>query len=298
MFQTGHPGISIIITAFREEKTIGRAIEALLRSEIPPGSEIIVVCPDDETANTAARFTDVRIIRDPHKGKPVALQLALDVAQHDLVVLTDGDVFVADGAITALIEPFKDTGVGASSGRPVSLSPRETMLGYWSHLLTDAGAHAERMRLHSQNRFFVCSGYLYAVRKHLLERVPEDALAEDAVISHMIAMKSMTISYVPEAEVYVLYPDTYSDWLKQKVRSAGGYTQKVIADSPLRMRSFRHEVMAGTVRSLQYAKSFKELFFTIALFAARIHLWFLIFWRVKVRKLPLSTLWQRVESTK
>ncbi len=38
--------------------------------------------------------------------------------------------------------------------------------------------------------------------------------------------------YVPQAEVFVRYPTSYSDWLKQKVRSAGGYAQPMIARSP------------------------------------------------------------------
>ena len=71
----------------------------------------------------------------------------------------------------------------------------------------------------------LCSGYLFAFRRALIGDIPIDALAEDAVISHEIADAGYRIRYAPEAQVSVRYPTTYRDWLRQKVRSAGGYAQ-------------------------------------------------------------------------
>jgi cellulose synthase/poly-beta-1,6-N-acetylglucosamine synthase-like glycosyltransferase len=291
-----HPDISIVVTAYREAATIGRAIEALLPQS--GGAEIIVVCPDDETAAVAAAYEGVIVLRDPGKGKPAAMNLALQQAQGSIIIMTDGDVYVGPGALSALLAPFDDPSTGAASGRPISTSPRDTMLGYWSHLLTDAGAHIERSGRDRDGRFLVCSGYLYAIRAGLIDRIPEDALAEDAVVSHLIGQQGYRIRYAQEALVFVKYPDTYRDWLCQKVRSAGGYAQPVIAASPLRMRSFRHEAASGTIRVLKYAQNLREFVWTLAQFAARLHMWLLIFWRVRVRKVPLTTLWKRVESTK
>ncbi len=290
------PSISILITAHHEAATIGQALEALLPQS--GGAEILVVCPDDETAQAAGAYPGVTVLRDPGRGKPTALNLGLAHAAGQLVVMTDGDVLVGPGALSALLAPLADPAVGAVSGRPVSTSPRSTMLGYWSHLLTDAGAHAERLKRDAAGQFFVCSGYLYAIRAGLIDHVPEDALAEDAVVSHLIGQQGRRIRYAPEAQVLVKYPTTYRDWLKQRVRSAGGYAQPIIARSPLRMRSFWHEIVAGTGRALRYPRTLREFFWTLVLFAARLHLWLLIFWRVQVLRQPLSKLWQRVESTK
>ncbi len=238
------------------------------------------------------------MLQDPGRGKPAALNLGLERARGEIIVMTDGDVYVGEGALPALLAPFDDPQTGVVSGRPISLNPRSTLLGYWSHLLTDAGAHAERAQRDAAGEFFVASGYLYAVRAGLVKHIPEDALAEDAVVSHMVGEQGYRVRYAPEARVYVKYPTTYADWLKQKVRSAGGYAQPVIARSPLRMRSFWHEVAAGTGRALRYPRSLREFVWTLALFAARLHLWLRIFWQVRVRQRPLSELWQRVESTK
>ena len=198
----------------------------------------------------------------------------------------------------ALIKPFEDPQTGAVRGHPISTSPRNTLLGYWSHVLTDAGAHVERMQRDKAGQFMVCSGYLYAIRAELVSPIPEDALAEDAVVSQMVAERGQRVRYAPNAHVFVRYPTTYRDWLIQKVRSVGGYAQPVIANSPFQMRSFRHEATAGLWRSLTYAQNIRELAYTILLILARLHLWLLIFWEVRLRKRPLSELWKRVESTK
>ncbi|MCX7683590.1 MAG: glycosyltransferase [Anaerolineae bacterium] len=292
--------LTILITAFREAGTIGRAIEAFL-PQLPTDAELLVVCPDPATAAVVKRYTSrypfVRHVADPQRGKPCALNVGLKAAQGDIVVLSDGDVVVAGDALTPLLAPFDDPQVGAVSGCPVSLNPRDTLLGYWSHLLTES-AHKMRLARDQAGQFLVCSGYLFAFRRHLVTWVPEDALAEDAVISHLIAAQGYTIRYAPAARVFVKYPTTYREWLRQKVRSAGGYAQDYVRQSPFRMRSFWLEVTSGTRLALQYPRTPRECLWTALLFAARLHLWLLILVNVVLLRRPLPELWQRVETTK
>lgn len=293
--------VSILVTAYNEPSTVGQALRALL-PQVPSGGEIVVVCPDDETGAVVRAFADsdpvVRLVRDDGRGKPAALNRGLEALHGAIVVFTDGDVLVEGTAVTALLRRFAEEGVGAVTGRPVSVNPRGTMLGYWSHLLTDAGAHLIREKRDAAGDFLVCSGYLYAARRCLVHAVPEDALAEDAVISHQVAGIGYRIRYAPDAIVRVRYPSTYEDWLSQKVRSSGGYVQSYVRGSPLRMRSAWLEVVQGTGVALRYARGLRELVWTLLLFAARLHLWFLVFLRVRLQRRPLETLWRRVETTK
>jgi len=292
--------LSILITAFREATTIGPAIEAFLH-QLPQDAEILVISPDPATTvvvdDYAARYPAVRHVADPQRGKPTALNAGLKVARGDIIVLSDGDVFVAEDALLPLIAPFADPQVGAVSGHPFSVSPRDTVMGYWSYLLIE-GIHQIRLARDQDATFLVCSGYLYAFRRALVEHVPEDALAEDGVISHMIAQQGYRIAYAPQARVFVKYPTTYRDWLRQKVRSAGGYAQDYIRNSPFRMRSPWLEVLHGTRLALRYPRHPREFLWTLLLFAARLHLWLLVFINVRLLRRSLADLWQRVESTK
>lgn len=294
------PKVSIVITAFREAATVGRAIEAILQ-QLPESAEVVVVSPDPETIAVvdqyATRYPSVRHIADPQRGKPRAVNAGLQAAQGEIVVLSDGDVVVAEDALPPLLAPFEDPQVGAVSGHPVSVNPRHTILGYWSYVLTD-GIHRLRLARDRVGRFLLCSGYLFAFRRALLEQVPNDALAEDAVISHRIGLQDYQIRYAPEARVFVKYPTTYADWLRQKIRSAGGYAQDYVSDSPLRMRSAWLEIKTGTLLALRYPRNLHEFLWTLLLFGARLHLWLLVLIKVRLLRRPLSVLWKRVESTK
>jgi len=198
--------ISIIITAYKEENTIGRAIEALLKNGIEGDYEILAVCPDEATKIVIdyydRKHSVVKHIQDQGKGKPAALNMAFRVAKGDILILTDGDVYVSDTAIHELLIELQHDKVGAVSARPVSISPKNTMLGYWSHLLTDAGAHLTRLERVKRGEFIVVSGYLFAM-KRIFDKLPEDALADDGVMSHMVWQRGYKIGYADKSLVYV-----------------------------------------------------------------------------------------------
>lgn len=294
--------ISIIITTYKEPETLPRAIQAFLDERVGEEHEILVVGPDEETAKIAREFAqehpEVRYLKDEGRGKPAALNLAFKKARGDILILTDGDVYIEKGAAGELLEPFEDSEVGAVSGRPVSISSRATMFGFWSHFLTQA---AHQMRLRS--KIFPCSGYLYAIRGGLIDQIPEEALSEDALITQMIRSSGYQVVYAPQAKVCVKYPDNFRDWLKQKVRATGGYIQRLkIKDSRLknsqRARGFWQETLNGIKLFFTYPKNLREFWWTFLLYLARIYLWLAIFWNVKVRRKKFGSIWQRVESTK
>jgi len=308
--------ISCILTAYKEFRTVGRAIEALLEQDWPCEYEILVVCPDEATAAVAQTYVEissrVSLLTDQGKGKPAALNLAFERVHGDICLFTDGDVEVQQGAIEPLLAPFLDPKCGAVTARPVSVSLRSTMLGFWSHLLTDAGAHQARLRLASEHNYLDCSGYLYAARRCLLAPLPEEVLADDAYISHMIWLQGYTIAYAPSACVKVRYPTNYRDWLLQKVRSTAGatVTASLCAKSgeqqekrdenheATRMRSFYKEMKEGLLPALAYPRTVQERWWTCCLFAARLHLWVRVWLEIHVKHRSYREIWQRVESTK
>ena len=138
------------------------------------------------------------------------------------------------------------------------MNDADTMFGFWSHLLTDAGAHSVRLERSDKGKFIACTGYLYAIR-NVVNKIPEDALADDAVISHIIWDKGYKIKYAPNALVYVRYPTNFKDWMLQKKRSAGGYRQikQYFGHGP-KMRSFGREVIFGWYKALAYPKTVRE----------------------------------------
>ena len=290
--------ISVIITAYKEERTIGRAVQAFLDEGIPD-MELLVVAPDVATLAVANKFKGVKTLRDPGRGKPVALNLAFKAVSRKskVWVLTDGDVVIEPGAVHRLVDHFRKRDVGAVSGHPVPVNARDSLLGYWSHMLTHIWDVTRRGWM-DKKKLLICSGYLFALRADLIQSIPEDALSDDAMMSYMVFQQGWRMVYEPSAVVKVKFPESLADWFKQKRRSAGGYLQskKYFRDMPL-TRSVLREIVLGTRIVVSFPRSVKEYFYTAVFFPCRVWLWLLIYYD-RLRKKSLQQVWQRVESTK
>lgn len=294
---TNNQMISIIITAYKEPKTIGRAIEQVLKNKIKEKFELIVTAPDKETLDAARKYSSrdkrIKLLKDQGKGKPAALNMIFKKAKGDILVLTDGDVYMSNNAIQPLLDKLKNPQIGAVSGHSLPTNSKSSKLGYWAHLLTEM-VHIWRKK----SKFISCSGYLYAIRKKLFQKMPEDTLSDDAYNSHIVKNKGYSIDYSENSIVHVKYPDNFSDWIKQKKRSAGGYNQiKYIFKEKNIDRSLTKE-SAGIFQVLRYPKNLKEFFWTIELVFARIYLWLIIFWDINIKKKEFKKIWVRIESTK
>ena len=289
--------ISVIVTAFKEPKTIGKAITQLAKQKI--ANEIIIVAPDKETLSEAEKlkkdFKEIKLLKDSGEGKPAALNLAAKKAKGNILVLTDGDVYVSDNSLKYLISKFKNQKVSAVSGRPVSASPKNEMLGYWGYVLSSVAHDLRKNSIRNGRRIF-CSGYLFAIKKELFPKLAPEILSEDGYTSHKVYEKKYIIEYSPESEVYVKYPDNFKDWIKQKKRSVGGYNQikKLLGAN---MRSFGQE-SSSFFKLFKYVNSIKDLCYLFVLFFARIYLWVLIYLDINIRKKSHKDIWLRIESTK
>jgi len=291
--------ISIIITAYKEEKTIGKAIESILQNKIPHNYEILVFAPDKQTLDVvreySKKYKKVKAIKDNGEGKPSALNLAFKTAKGDILILTDGDVYISEESIKKLLAHFKNPKIGAVSGRPMSLNSEKDKLGFWSHLLTDI-ADKRRKKAQIIKKRFYCSGYLFAMRKGIVEKIPKETLSDDGLMSFLIHSKGYKINYEPEAKVYVKFPTNLKDWINQKKRSAGGYNQ-IKLWTKKEMRSFSKE-SSGIFQVLKYPKTLKEFFWTFELIFIRLYLWFVIFKDINLKKKGFKKIWLRVDSTK
>lgn len=291
--------ISIIITAYKEPKTIGKAIYSFL-NQAREDCEIIGVAPDEETSKVIKQYSKldskVKYLKDPGKGKMFALHLAFKKAKGDILVLTDGDVVCGSDALRYMLEPFGDPNIGCVAGQPVSTNSRGNTFGFWSHLLTYA-AHVKRLRCAKKHRYITCSGYLFAFRNGVIENFPLD-VPEDAYIPFKFMQMGYKVAYASLAKVYVKYPTDFKEWVEQKRRIAKAYENyKKLGDLPM-MKSFTKEVIEGPLIALSFPENLRELYWTFLLFPARFYMWGLTFWDSYVLKQKHTDGWKRVESTK
>ena len=292
--------ISVVITSFREPRTIGRAILAALNQNISVPYEIVVIAPDKETREAARAFARrnkrVRVLADPGKGKPTALNLAFRKVKGNILVLTDGDVYMGKNAISLLVSHFNDIGAGAVTGRVISKNKPNSMLNYGAHLGAET-FHRLRLRESRAGQDVLCSGYLYAVRASLIRDIPMDTLADDAFITHNIWQRKGRTIYEPRALVYVHYPTTLIDWIKQKKRTAARFYQLNKRFGVSKVRSLMNEISIG-VFSLRMIKKPQHLAWFIFLIVMRAYIWARVMFDRRLWTRSFKRAWERVESSK
>ena len=85
--------VSVIIPAYRAERTIRRALDSVL-SQTVPAAEIIVVddgSPDDQAAVVAGYGNRVVLVRKPNGGAASARNAGVEAASGDFVAFLDAD---------------------------------------------------------------------------------------------------------------------------------------------------------------------------------------------------------------
>lgn len=293
--------ISIIITTFQEPQTIQKAIDSFILQNIKEPYELIVVAPDKETENIVKSHKDVRIrfLKDKGIGKSNAINLALNKAKGNILILSDGDVYVSKNSVDQILNLFENKDIGCVSGRPVSISDKGNIIGFWSHFLVDVGAHEiSRKRRFLQNKFLECSGYLFAFRSGIIDKIPTD-VAEDTIIPYYFYKKGYRIGYAENALVYVKYPTKLKEFIRQRVRTAKAHeTLKKYAPDLPRVKSLKNEFLEG-LKNLKlifsYPDNFKELFWLLFLFPVRLNIWLKVHFQHSIKKKQYKDAWEKVK---
>jgi len=123
--------LSVVIPAFNEEKTIGKCIESLITQTTNQPYEVIVVDngSTDNTSEIVKKYKDkldLKLIKEPHKGRGQARFAGFRAAKGDIILSIDGDSIAPRNWIQELTKPFSDPKIIAvtGTGRIDDCSPR------------------------------------------------------------------------------------------------------------------------------------------------------------------------------
>lgn len=298
--------VKVIITSRGEPKSTEKAVRTILNQNVD-NLKVIVCDPSIEIKKIIkGKFAEdkrIEFFLDPDEGKATALNLLLEMYYkedpEDILIFTDGDVFLGENSLNHLLEQFKDKRIGIVCGHPVSLNKRDNMFGFWSHMFFDEFNKA-RIRLSKENKFFAISGYLFAMRNGIVKQFPTET-NEDKVIPSLFWEKNYKISYSEDAKVYVLNPQNMKDYLIQKKRNIkGGLSLKNQSSINMKENTFSSEVSRGIKTLFTYPKNIKEVFWIFAAMYARLRAWTGAFYDTKVKKQVYTDGWRinETESTK
>ncbi len=213
------------ITAHNEEANIGKLLECVLQQDLQTAilAEIIVVisgCTDNTEEVVRDYMTrDGRIhllVQEHREGKASAMNLFIEEAAEDVLILSSADLQPAPDALELLISRFVDPELGMTACRPEPVNDPNTFMGFAAHLLWDLH---HQMNLHGFK-----AGEMIAFRK-IFTRIPQYTAVDEASVEPLIRGQGYKVRYIPEAIVYNKGPETAADFLRQRRRIYAGHLQ-------------------------------------------------------------------------
>ncbi len=195
--------------------------------------EIIVVDDGsvDATSAEVERVADgdprVRLLRQENRGKARALQRALAVVRHGVVVFVDADTHFQSDTLRLLVEPFADKNVGAVSGH-AKVGNLRTFIARCQSLEYTCGFNLDRRAYTRWNCITVVPGAVSAIRKSAIDQaggLSLQTLAEDTDLTLALHKDRQRIVYVPQAIAWTEAPESVRSLARQRFRWAYGTLQ-------------------------------------------------------------------------
>ena len=197
------PSVSVIITAYNEERALTAKLENTLSLEYPHEKiEIIVAsdCSSDRTDEIARSFASRSVVlhRQPQRlGKTAAQNAAVEKARGEIIVFSDATAIYQPDVLRKIVQSFADPTVGCVAGQLIYVDPASSSVGrgavsYWNYEVF--------LKRHESQ---VCSlvgvsGCLYAVRRSAYKPLYNEACS-DFIIATKMVEQGLRAVYEPKA---------------------------------------------------------------------------------------------------
>ena len=214
---------SVGIMAYNEEANIGQLIKAILEEEFKTYKllELIVVasgCTDrtEEIVREWERKNPLvkLITQEKREGKASAINLFLQYAQGEVIILISADTIPQKGALEKLLKPLWEEDIGMTGGRPVPVNEPNNFMGFCVCFLW---LLHHRIAMKSPKM-----GEAIAFKNAFL-KIPISSSVDEANIEPLIRGQGFKLRYVPDAVIHNKGPTDVSDFLRQRRRIFAGH---------------------------------------------------------------------------
>ena len=232
------PAITVIVPSHNEELVIEHILDALIASDYPHESLVIIPVNDRSTDGTrgiidryGAQYP--ALIKPLHRtdgnaGKAAALRDASEHAAGEIIIVFDADYVPGPGLLRQLVAPFFDPKVGAVMGRVVPLNAGRNLLTRMLDLERSAGYQVDqqaRMNLRLVPQY---GGTVGGVRSSALASVGgwrTDTLTEDTDLTYRLVICGWEMVYQNRSECYEEVPEQWPVRVRQIARWSKGHNQ-------------------------------------------------------------------------
>jgi len=227
------PPVSILISAYNEEKVIEKTLLSLINSDYNGDKEIIVVDDGsgDETtrvvANLAKKYPEIILVTQENTGKAIALRRGVSISKNEIIIMLDADTQFQKNTVKNLVLPFMDLKTGAVSGH-ARVGNTKNFITHCQDIEYISAFNLDRRAFHQLNCITVVPGAVCAVRKTaLLEAggITNDTLAEDTDFTLNLYRTDYRVVYAKDAVAWTEAPESVNALIKQRFRWGFGTLQ-------------------------------------------------------------------------
>ncbi len=242
VYDSEWPTVSVLIPMHNEELVLKYVIESLLECDYDQDKLEIIAINDhssDKTAEMLNRyFAKYPVVRPFHRtdkngdrGKPVALNEAMEIAKGEIIIVFDADYRPTKNLIRKLASAFTDPKVGAVMGRVVPLNPHANLLTELLNLERSGGYQVDQQARYNLGLIPQYGGTVGGYRKQLLledHGYNTKNLTEDTELTYRLTLKGWNIVYDNSAECYEESPESWKVRGRQICRWARGHNDVMI----------------------------------------------------------------------
>ncbi|MGH7727282.1 MAG: glycosyltransferase [Vulcanimicrobiaceae bacterium] len=237
LIDSDEPPISVLVPMHNEGVVARDVLEALIASDYPKDRLEIVPIDDRSTDETTAilveyaqRYDFIRPIylRSGTRGKPSALNAALEAARHEVVLVFDADYTPGKDLLRELAMAFVDPEVGAVMGRVVPRNTADNTLTRLLSLERSGGYQVDQQARYNLDLVPQFGGTVGGFRRSVVRELhgfDPLTLAEDTDLTARLFLNGWRVVYANRAECYEEVPDTWESRFRQLRRWARGHTR-------------------------------------------------------------------------
>jgi cellulose synthase/poly-beta-1,6-N-acetylglucosamine synthase-like glycosyltransferase len=197
------PNVTVLITAYNEEKDIAKKLENTLLIDYPKDKIEILVASDgstDKTDEIVKTFADkgVRLFRQEGRvGKTITQNNAVEQSNGEIILFSDATTMYQANVLRAMLPNFADEKIGCVAGKLIYVDESDSDVGkgaksYWNY---------ETFIKENESRacsLIGASGCLYAVRKSAYVPMYAEACS-DFLIATKVYEQGLRTIYEPNA---------------------------------------------------------------------------------------------------
>lgn len=196
--------VSIIMAVHDGAAHLAAKVDALLGQDYAGNVQLLVVLDgcSDASASILATHADprMRVIAQPRSGKAVALNAAVQRADHDLLVMVDVRQRIASDTLRLLLRSLADPGVGAVGGL-LCLDDGDggfagSVDAYWRYETWIRGNESR------SGSVIGVSGALYAMRRALYVPLPADTVLDDVLVPMRVVAQGSRVVLEEQARAF------------------------------------------------------------------------------------------------